>query len=154
MANYPNVNWLDVDPYDIGRKDENLPGYGAVLRYWQRISLLYEEEALDRILLQKLLARELAHWQVLIFEPVFVRKNIYVRETIRPFVEAVERGPAKRAYAAGLRDGANMKRKNASAARALQSPINRLKRQPKTVAIAACMTASLALMVARRTASR
>ncbi|MCW6511271.1 hypothetical protein [Lichenifustis flavocetrariae] len=116
MISHRDVDWVKNDPYDIGRRDEDLAGYGAVLRFWQRVALLFTEDELDRTLIQRLLARELAHWQVLVFEPVFVRKNIYVRETIGRLTHAVANGPAREAFKAGVRDGESMKRRMSSAA--------------------------------------
>jgi hypothetical protein len=96
------------DPYVLGANDPDLAGYGAVLRYWQRVSTFYREGEVSRGLLQRLLGRELGFWNVRIFRVMAARKGMYVRGPIVDLAHRISIGEGRSAFEEGERDGRRM----------------------------------------------
>lgn len=105
MARYEGVDWSRNDPYVLGRDDDDLGGYGAVLRYWQRVATLYREGEVSRGLTQRLLARELGFWNVRVFKVMAGRKGMYVLDTITDLARRMSIGEARTAFQDGERAG-------------------------------------------------
>jgi hypothetical protein len=105
MIRHAQVDWSINDPYLLGAADPDLVGYGAVLRYWQRVSTFYREGEVSRGLLQRLLARELGFWNVRIFKAMAARKGMYVRGPIVDLAYRMSIGEARSLFEEGERDG-------------------------------------------------
>ena len=105
MARHADVDWSVNDPYVLGAGDADLAGYGAVLRYWQRVSTFYREGEVSRGLLQRLLGRELGFWNVRIFTAMAARKGMYVRGPIGDLAYRISIGEGRSAFEEGERDG-------------------------------------------------
>lgn len=101
MDGHRAVDWSRNDPYVIGRDDDDLAGYGAVLRFWQRVATLYDEGEINRGLAQRLLSRELGYWDVKIIQPMRGRKGMYVRDMIADLVRRFSIGERPKALASG-----------------------------------------------------
>lgn len=89
----------------LGRDDDDLGGYSAVVRYWQRVATLYREGEVARGLTQRLLARELGFWNVRLFKVMGRRRGMYVLDTITDFVRRIWIGEARTAFEDGERAG-------------------------------------------------
>lgn len=105
MNKYRDVDWSSNDPYEIGRNDEDLDGYGEVRRYWQRVATLYNENELSRGLAQRLLSRELGHWSGRIFMPMRQRKGMYVLDMVVELARRFSIGERPENYTAGIKEG-------------------------------------------------
>ena len=105
MRKHADVDWAKNDPYELGRGDDDLAGYGAVLRYWQRVATYYREGEVDRGLVLRLLSRELGFWRVRVLDLMAGRKGMYVRETIVELARLASIGEGRDAFEAGVRDG-------------------------------------------------
>lgn len=105
MAGHADVDWSINDPYVLGANDPDLAGYGAVLRYWQRVSTFYREGEVSKGLLQRLLGRELGFWNVRIFRVMAARKGMYVRGPIVNLAYRISIGEGRSAFEEGERDG-------------------------------------------------
>lgn len=105
MARHEGVDWSRNDPYVLGRDDEDLGGYGAVVRYWQRVATLYREGEVARGLTQRLLARELGFWNVRVFRVMDGRQGMYVLDTIADLARRIWIGEARTAFEDGERAG-------------------------------------------------
>lgn len=105
MAKHAGVDWSVNDPYLLDATDPDLPGYGAVLRYWQRVSIFYREGEVARGLLQRLLGRELGFWNVHIFEVMAARKGMYVRGPVVDIAYRMSIGEGRSLFEEGERDG-------------------------------------------------
>ena len=105
MARHAAVDWSRNDPYLLGASDPDLAGYGAVLRFWQRVATLYHEREVPRGLIQRLLSRELGFWNARIFAPMKARKGMYVRGPIVDLAYRLSIGEGRDAFEAGGIDG-------------------------------------------------
>jgi hypothetical protein len=105
MTKHRDADWSSNDPYELGRDDDDLAGYGAVLRYWQRVATLYNEKELSRGLTQRLLSRELGQWSARIFEPMQRRKGMYVLDMVVELARRFSIGERPSDYAVGLLEG-------------------------------------------------
>lgn len=105
MRKHRGVDWSCNDPYALGKGDPDLEGYGAVLRYWQRVATYHREGEVDRGLTQRLLSRELGFWRVRILDPMADRKGMYVRDQIVELARLAAIGEGRDAFEAGVRDG-------------------------------------------------
>jgi hypothetical protein len=105
MTKHAQVDWSINDPYVLGAGDADLAGYGAVLRYWQRVSTFYREGEISRGLMQRLLSRELGFWNVRIFRVMAARKGMYVRGPIVDLAYRMSIGEGRSAFDEGERDG-------------------------------------------------
>ncbi len=105
MARHADVDWSRNDPYLLGTDDPDLAGYGAVLRFWQRVATLYREREIPQSLSQRLLSRELGFWNARIFTPMKARKGMYVRGPIVDLAYRFSIGEARDAFEAGGTDG-------------------------------------------------
>lgn len=101
MRKHAAVDWGSNDPYDIGADDPDLAGYGAVLRFWHRVAILYDEGEINRGLAQAILSRELGHWSATIIEPMAPRQGMYVRLAIADIARRFSIGKRGSDYAAG-----------------------------------------------------
>lgn len=101
MERHRAMDWSRNDPYVVGRDDDGLAGYGAVLRFWQRVATLYNEGEVNRSLAQRLLSRELGYWDAKIIEPMSGRKGMYVRDMISDLVRRFSIGERPKALSAG-----------------------------------------------------
>lgn len=105
MARHAKMDWSINDPYILGATDSDLAGYGAVLRFWQRVSTLYREDEVSRGLMQRLLARELGFWNVRIFKVMAARKGMYVRGPIVDLAYRISIGEGRTLFEKGESDG-------------------------------------------------
>ncbi|WP_061934652.1 hypothetical protein [Aureimonas sp. AU22] len=94
MATHSAADWSQDDPYILGDGDPDLAGYGAVVRYWQRVAILDLEGELRSRLAYRLLAREVGYWNAILFDPMAVRPNMYVRGLLNELVERFSKGQA------------------------------------------------------------
>lgn len=105
MRKHAGVDWSRNDPYSLGAGDPDLDGYGAVLRYWQRVATLYREDEVSRGLTQRLLSREMGEWNARIFAVMAARKGMYVRELIVDLGYRLSIGEGRTAFEEGERAG-------------------------------------------------
>ncbi len=104
MTKNKAVDWSRNDPYHLGRDDPDLAGYGAVLRFWQRVATLYHENEIHRTLTQRLLSREMGEWNARIFHPMRDRRGMYVLGPVTDLAYKLSTGERRDDYKAGAQN--------------------------------------------------
>lgn len=75
-------DWGNVNPYELDDPEDKLKGYSEVLRYFHRLSILWQRDRLDEELLSSLFSREMGYWMGLIFEPMSGRTDWWTKSDI------------------------------------------------------------------------
>lgn len=109
MRKNKTVDWSRNDPYELGRDDPDLAGYGAVLRFWQRVATLYRENEIHRTLTQRLLSREMGEWNARIFHPMRDRKGMYVLAPVADLAYKFSIGERRDDFRAGARNALRLR---------------------------------------------
>ena len=109
MTKNKAVDWSRNDPYELGHDDPDLAGYGAVLRFWQRVATLYRENEIHRPLTQRLLSRELGEWNARIFHPMRDRKGMYVLGPVADLAYKFSIGERRDDYRAGAQSALRLR---------------------------------------------
>lgn len=102
---YATADWSKLSPSELSDPDGTHQGYSQVLRFWHRVAVLYENDALDRPLAQRLLSRELGYWFGLAFEDMRERQGMFTRKLLFGLQYQFEIGESRNLYFAGLRAG-------------------------------------------------
>lgn len=105
MVKHGDTDWSVSDPYESWPEDPDLRGYGAVVRYWQRVAILDREGELKSDLAKRLLAREIGFWDALVFQPMRGRSNMYVRDLLARLITRFSKGTSAEAFEAGAEAG-------------------------------------------------
>lgn len=75
-------DWSTENPYDLEDPEDKLKGYSEVLRYFHRLSILWQRDRLDDDLLTDLFSREMGYWMGFIFEPMGARTDWWTKSDI------------------------------------------------------------------------
>lgn len=111
---HADVDWSSRDPYDVPDPDGHRVGYAAVTRYWARLSILFEENELDRRLTSKVLGRLMGYWWGLAYEEMTRRSNMYTARDIDRLFNAVRNGRSGgRQFQLGYESGLRRRRDSA-----------------------------------------
>lgn len=99
-------DWAAVNPYDLDDPEDKLKGYSEVVRYFHRLSILWQRERLDEDLVTDLFSREMGYWMGFIFEPMNARTDWWTKPDIYRLAEHLRREKAGN-YTQGLQEGVN-----------------------------------------------
>ncbi len=102
---YGGADWSQIGPYALPDPDQTREGYSQVLRFWHRVAVLYQSDALDRMLAQRLLAREIGYWFGFVFEGMEAREDMFTRDLLFAFIGKMRNGRGKAEFENGAADG-------------------------------------------------
>lgn len=97
-------DWTVVNPYDLDDPEDKLKGYSEVVRYFHRLSILWQRERMDEDLVTDLFSREMGYWMGFIFEPMNARTDWWTKPDIYRLAEHLRREKAGN-YMHGLQEG-------------------------------------------------
>jgi hypothetical protein len=97
-------DWAAVNPYDLDDPEDNLKGYSEVVRYFHRLSILWQRDRLDHDLVTDLFPRETGYWMGFVFEPMNARTDWWTKPDIYLLAEHLKRANAVN-YSQGFQEG-------------------------------------------------
>lgn len=80
-------DWGAINPYDLDDPEDKLKGYSEVLRFFHRLSILWQRARLDEDLLASLFSREMGYWMGFVFEPMDARTDWWTKPDIKRLAE-------------------------------------------------------------------